>query len=367
MSSVHYWEDSRIFYKQAVSLAQEYEVEFHGVADFKTREEQGVRIVGLPRYRRFARPLNWWRLLIRTFKSKARIVHFHDPELLPLGCILRLFRRKVIYDVHEDLPAAILNKQWIRGRKFVASLANKVEKFLSARMSALIFAEEYYKENFTRVKVRQVDVLNYPVFSGAPSPERSGDVFNLIYAGGITKARGALTMIEALGALPTDLRERTRLYILGAAKPELSAKMQTLALNLGIEKQVILPGRVTLGQVYDYYSRSHLGLAVLQPKPNYIKSLATKIFEYMSVGIPAVTSNFPLWRKLVEENQCGLAADPLNPADIAEKIALLLTNPGLMKEMGEKGAEAFRTKYNWGVEQKKLLKLYRTLLDDSHA
>lgn len=364
ISSVHRWNDSRIFYKQAVSLAKEYSVELHAVADFKVREEQGVKVAGLPPSRRIARPLNWFRLFIRALRSKARVVHFHDPELLPLGFILRLLGRKVIYDVHEDFPASIYSKEWIKGRKTIAGLADRVEKWLAGRMSALIFAEQYYKDNFTRVKVRKVDILNYPVFSGPADSQRPRDVYNLVYAGGITEIRGALTMVEALGSLPLPLRERTRLYLVGEIAPALMAKIQALVDRFKLEGQVICPGRVTLQEVYKYYGQSHLGLAVLHPEKNYIKSLATKIFEYMSVGIPVVASNFPLWTELVEGNGCGLTADPKDPRDVAEKICQLLTDPQAMEGMGDRGAAAFRSRYNWDVEQEKLLKLYRELMDD---
>jgi glycosyltransferase involved in cell wall biosynthesis len=362
ISSVHRWNDPRIFYKQAVSLAMRYAVELHAVADFETREEEGVTIVGLPRLRRLFRPLNWWRLLVRAIRSEARIVHFHDPELLPLGLMLRIFGKRVIYDVHEDFPASIYSKEWIRGRRIFAALADRVEKWLSRKMSALVFAEAYYKENFTRVRVPQVDILNYPVFSGGVDRNPPQDVFNLVYAGGISVPRGALTMVEAVGLLPAELRERTKLVLIGDIAPDLAAKMEAKAAEYGIGKQLICSGRVSLQEVYQWYGRCHLGLAVLHPEKNYIKSLATKIFEYMSVGIPVVASNFPLWVELVSGNQCGYNADPLDSRDVAAKIAGLLAKPELMAQMGRQGYQAFQEKYNWDVEVKKLYSLYDRIL-----
>ena len=57
--------------------------------------------------------------LMRTgLRQNARIFHFHDPELIPLGLLLRMLRHQVIYDVHEDLPRAILYKEWIPPMRF---------------------------------------------------------------------------------------------------------------------------------------------------------------------------------------------------------------------------------------------------------
>lgn len=86
-SSVHSHNDSRVFYKEAVSLARAgYRVELHALADFEQREEQGVKIIGLPRPKnRVARLLSGWRLFRRARSSGADRFHFHDPELLPWG------------------------------------------------------------------------------------------------------------------------------------------------------------------------------------------------------------------------------------------------------------------------------------------
>ncbi len=58
----------------------------------------------------------------------------------------------------------------------------------------------------------------------------------------------------------------------------------------------------------------------LHPTANYMVSLPIKMFEYMAAGIPVITSNFLLWREIVEGNDCGLCVDPLGPKAIATAI-----------------------------------------------
>ena len=85
------------------------------------------------------------------------------------------------------------------------------------------------------------------------------------------------------------------------------------------------------------------------------------MFEYMSAGIPIITSNFPLWRKIVEGNQCGLCVDPSNPKAIGEAIQYLINNSTQAQRMGENGRNAVECKYNWPLEEKKLLDFYERL------
>ena len=106
----------------------------------------------------------------------------------------------------------------------------------------------------------------------------------------------------------------------------------------------------------------HVGLAVLQPDPNYIASYPTKLFEYMAMGMPVVVSDFELYRRVVEESQCGFCVDPTSPEQIADAIERLIRDPEQSKQMGERGREAVRTRYNWNHEMQRLLGFYEQVM-----
>ncbi|WP_256206821.1 glycosyltransferase [Pseudomonas sp. BAY1663] len=108
-------------------------------------------------------------------------------------------------------------------------------------------------------------------------------------------------------------------------------------------------------------SRSIAGLVTLHPAVNYVDALPIKLFEYMSAGIPVVSSDFPLWREIVEGNDCGLCVDPLNPQAIADSIDFLVENPGRARQMGLNGQRTVNDIYNWSVEESKLFRLYSAL------
>ena len=112
-TSVHSWNDTRIFYKEAISMAKKYNVEIHAPADFDFKEEQNVKIFGLPLWQRVGERRLIRKLLFKRVKeSSADVFHFHDPELIFLGLYVKLFKKKkVIYDIHEDIYSAILLKK----------------------------------------------------------------------------------------------------------------------------------------------------------------------------------------------------------------------------------------------------------------
>ena len=81
----------------------------------------------------------------------------------------------------------------------------------------------------------------------------------------------------------------------------------------------------------------------------------------MAAGLPVIASDFPLWRKIVEDNDCGICVDPTNIQAVRVACAKLLSNPEKGQQLGRNGRKAVLEKYNWVNEEKKLLALYETV------
>ena len=114
-TAVHPWNDIRIFYKQTTSLGKKYSVELHAPARFTKKIINNITVYGLPLWtNKKDRIKTYFILLKRIWMSNADIYHFHDPELILHGLCLKLLRRKkVIYDVHENLIQLIKERSWI--------------------------------------------------------------------------------------------------------------------------------------------------------------------------------------------------------------------------------------------------------------
>jgi len=87
------------------------------------------------------------------------------------------------------------------------------------------------------------------------------------------------------------------------------------------------------------------------------------MFEYMAAALPIIASNFPLWKEIIEGNNCGICVNPLEPKEIARAIEYLIEHPDEARKMGENGRKVVLEKYNWENESKKLLKVYEGLYE----
>lgn len=363
LTTVHSAFDTRIFHKQAKTLAAAgYDVTLVAQHD-RDESVEGIGIMALPIPRNMpARFLGLtWKIFRLALQRHADVYHFHDPDLLGMGLLLSIFTRaKVIYDVHEDVPRQILGKQWIPRllRRPISALFNVIEKVVSAGCDVVIPATESIARGFGNrqlIVIRNYPDLNMFLDRNAGSEDDAAD--RLIYIGGISRKRGVVEMIAALNCL----REIAvvRLDLIGRfSSPELVAETSLLPGFSLVDYRGSLPWHDAWEHAYGAIA----GLVLFHPGPNHTEALPTKLFEYMASGLPVISSDFPLWRTIIEENECGLTVDPLDTQAIAGAITYLIDHPEEAGKMGDNGRRAVEEKYNWESEGKKLIDLYERIL-----
>jgi glycosyltransferase involved in cell wall biosynthesis len=358
LTSKHDPFDIRIFVKECRTLAANgYDVVLIAPHD-KNETLEGVRLRGIPKAKtRRQRMLGTtWDVYRAAVTEDARLYHFHDPELIPIGLLLKLRGKKVIYDVHEDLPRQILSKHWVKPyiRRPLAWVMELVEGVSARIFDGIITVTTTIAKRFPKNKTALVQ--NFPILnelvSTNPIPYEERPPI-IAYVGGITAIRGIKEMIEAMALLPESLN--AKLVLAGTFEPpSLENEMRKLP---GWER-VEARGWQSRQEVATLLSNSRLGLIVYHPEPNHVNAQPNKLFEYMSAGLPVIASDFPLWEEIIEGAKSGLLVDPLNPQSIANKIYYLLENSQEAEHMGKRGFEAIFSRFNWAQEEKTLLTVY---------
>lgn len=359
ISTVHSSADVRIFQKECVTLANEgYDVYFIVTSD-KSYVNSKVNIIQLSKknnrmYRMFIKTME---ALFKALKVNADLYHFHDPELIIVGIFLKIFGKKVVYDVHEDVPSQILAKDWIKIkflRKIISGMFNIFEKSISKLFDGIISVTPEILEKF---KVRKKALLrNYPIVNMIEKSlpvSRKGKKYVVIYAGGLMKIRGIKEIVDSVAYFNGEVE----FWLLGKWD---SSDYKTECEKSDGWKYTKYIGFKPLNEVYSYMKAADIGICTLYPVKNYLKSLPIKAFEYMACGMPILMSDFPYWREKFQD--AAEFVDPQDPKEIYKKIKYLMENKQVMKEIGKNGIERVKKYYSWDDEKKELLKLYDNIL-----
>ena len=369
ISTVHVPIDVRVFYRECVSLAEAgYEVHLV-IPAAESKVDRGVHIHAIRRVRhRLLRMLFMpWVAMKVALRTRSAVYHYHDPELVPMGFVLRwLWRKRVVYDIHEPIAQQILGKKWLPGwsRRIVAFVYRVVERVLTPGQTLVLANENsrpYYRS--TTYVVR-----NYPLIS-APLSDKTVPVDErpkpplLIYVGAKSRDRGGDIYVELAHRLAMQGRA-FRMMLIGPSTDEYEKCLNEKISRWNLKDRVTLLGRTEYHQAMTYVSEATIGLCTLLPTPNHRIALATKILEYMMLGTPVLASNIEAWRKYVEGEGTGLLVDPTDIDYVVRGCERLLDDPQALRVMGERGIRAVRSKYNWSSEFGTLLGCYRQLLRD---
>lgn len=364
LTSVHKWNDTRIFYKECISLSSfGYNVSLI-VPHEKDEIVKGVRVLGVKSSKggRLKRAtLICYRILRRAIKEKAQVYHFHDPELIWVGIILKLLRKKVVFDIHENIRAQIKVKEWLPFRYFFSLLFGAID-YISAKIFFLVLAENSYDQIYKKSGAKYKVVLNFPEINFGDNflrIRRTGLTNGILYVGSVSKDRGIDITIEALRLLHQKNIDFV-FYCIGPIDSKLKAEIMENIKNYNMEEKVFFLGHIPINEAYEYSKRCKVGLSILKPIENYLNSYSTKIFEYMSIGLPVIVSNFKLY-DFVEKHDCGICVDPKNPEAIANAINVMLSDDKRSEQMGKNGRKAVLENYNWEGEKVKLIELYNHL------
>ena len=370
LTSVHPYNDPRIFHKQCHSLARAG-FEVYLVAPVaKPRFEKGIHVVPAGTWTNRAQRLALTvpRVVWQALRLRPHVVHIHDPELLVVAQILRLTGAKVVYDIHEDYVTSIQQKEYLPRplRALVAQAMTYLERGLSAGCHRII-AERYYAERFPSA----LQILNYPLageLGGAaratsqePLPTFDPQYSWYLYTGNVALDRGALTQLDLLRA-----HRRAALCSVGRCAPAVAAAIRVRAQELGIA-----PERILLIGANSYVSRERIhqittqgpwvaGLALFPPTLHYMRKELTKFFEYMEAGLPILASDFPAWTDMLHE-RVGYTVEVGNLNALRERAQQLEADELLRSRFSARGRELVAERFNWTLQEEKLVAFYRNL------
>lgn len=356
LSTVHPATDPRIVGKIARSLENDYKV-------YVLLPEQPPEFdLWKPRMPFFKRV--WMRFLVGYplalayfLRIRPAIVHIFVAELLPLAFVFRWLGADVIYEVQENLykkiPLKSYNKGWVFERLF------RYFDQKARRTFKLIFTEDAYLNEYQNLTKPYKVVHNFASSRWLSVPQSVPDVHQptFFYAGVISYERAFDTMLGAL-AIVKKTYPNVCLRLFGHLRVAQQVLEESADYQL-VKDNLVFYGYQPQEIAFKFIKGALAGIALLKPVGDYADSYPTKLFDYMALGLPVITSDLPLLRAVVEPNDCGFCVSPYDAETLAQRMIWCIENPENLQAMGKNGRQAVIETYNWDKAGEKLLKLYK--------
>lgn len=341
VSVVHALHDHRFLYKQCKGLADSgFDVDYY-VRSSKKCVINRINIKPLKshvsRVRRF---LSTFLLLPKLVKGKYDVIHLVDPELLPLGMILKLLTRTVvIFDAHEDYVDFMKHKHYLNSLfSNVLSLGIRFVLYLSSLLlDGFVFADEGTAEEFKKLPpARKSFFHNFPMLSMFPDKLQDWATrkYNVVFLGTMSRTSGTFVVLAAIAAVKLRFPKLRCLFI-GQPGDQIKAQVVEYIQRHDLSRNIEFTGRLPHGDVPKVLRECKVGVIGLVDIPKFHKNIATKMFEYMACGVPIVCGDLPPERRYITHGEHGYLVPPENPQAMADAICKIISDTKLGQKMAE--------------------------------
>jgi glycosyltransferase involved in cell wall biosynthesis len=318
----------------------------------------------------FPNYFNYWNKYLADITSTYSfdVLHVHD---LPLAQVGVKWSKKLsiplILDLHENWPAMLQVAAHIN--TFLGKLLSwntqweAYERKMVNASSAIITVCEEMKE---RVAALSNDKEKFFVYQNVPkiTPEYTSnnysapqDTIKLVYLGGLNKNRGVQTVIEAISLLHKDFP--VSFTIIGGG--QYSDDLKAYAKKLNVYDKMNFMGFLQQDLALEKAKEHHIAIIPHHRSIQTDNSSPNKLYQYMMMGLPVISSNCTSLVRVLEKYSCGTHYKDTSGKDLADKIEAMVKDPSQLSVYSKNGHTAVMHEASSDKENVKLLSVYKWL------
>ncbi len=360
MFTIHPADDVRVLHREAASLI---ELGLSVTLIANTPRDPGepllrhpdlaLEVVEVPLRPLKDRLLGVLALSRRAMRVRAEAYHLHDPDLLPVGILLRLLRRRrVVYDVHEfyamvwsaAFPAPV--------RKYARVLISVLEAAIARAIGSVCAVHPVMVERFRRVGCEVTLVRNLPsveVFPPVPVSLcgwKNRDI-DVVHIGGLSPDKGSELLISIAERF---LQEQVSLRFVLVERFYLEAQRRAffdrLAGSPARDLMEFVPN-ASIGELRALLSRCKVGLSPVLEGGQAAVTEHTKLFEYLACGVVPIASDLAGARGVLSAHDLGVLVAPGDVPAFTTAVLESSRNTESSVRMAQRGSQVYAESLNW--------------------
>jgi len=250
--------------------------------------------------------------------------------------------------------------------RFMLPVLETIEGLMTQKTAGVTVIDSkdgWLEKHFRRWNQHVQVIWNVPAKDDDPAPEAIRSLTEqyqlrkvIACIGGLAKDQGLSVVLQAAAQVTARHPDAWFLFV-GEMKDDWQEINHTIK-SYGLENNIQFVGWVSYKTLLAHLQHARMGLAAHQPEhfyPFIAAANSRKTFTYMQAGIPMIGPNFGGAGILCDRERCGILVDTTDAAEIARAIIYLLDHPGVARDLGTNGRQAFLEKYNWENEEQKFL------------
>ena len=145
----------------------------------------------------------------------------------------------------------------------------------------------------------------------------------------------------------------TQLTLIVIGDGPLGMHLKKLANDLGVMDRVRWLGKVAPDRIPKYLSGADIFV-----RPSLSEGLGNAFLEALAAGVPIIAPLVGGIPDFLKDGENGLACDPKDPANIADKIKILAADSEMRLRLGSNGCRMVTEKYNWDHIARSVAEVY---------
>jgi L-malate glycosyltransferase len=183
----------------------------------------------------------------------------------------------------------------------------------------------------------------------------AGQIIGVV--GRISPEKGQSILLDALAIVVKSITD-VKLLIVGDDRQQ--DDLMNKARLLGVDKNVIMTGRMRLDDVYKLY-----GIMDIVVVPSLFEGFGLSAAEAMAAKRPLIATRAGGLVEIVEDGVSGILVEPGNYESLAETILRCLKNPTMSERLGNEGQQRVKKMFSKDVYNNAIFTLYNWAIQSS--
>lgn len=193
----------------------------------------------------------------------------------------------------------------------------------------------------------------------ARAPKAAGSVFELLFVGRLTEAKGVLYLCDAMRLL-RERRISVHATIIGDG--DARAAIEAFVAQHQLQDAITLTGGLPHNQLAPYYAAADAFVGPsIESKEGWKEAFGVVFAEAAAVGVPIIATATGGIKDIVHDGINGLLVPQKDAGAIADAIQRLQQNPELCARLGIAGPSIVVEHFSWPVITQKYLAVLRTV------